>query len=237
LGKRYLQQSSFFFFFFFGVTALTVLPCSCSKSFFLSCRHFLLNIKIKIINSWLPLLFIPTNASPAFIVLFFLSTYFLNRPCIYCSVLLFILFLSSCHWSDHCFFDLRGNWFEPRHMASPLIPPIGGGGGGAPVYNASDASSSSSSASAAATGAGGGGGGRGRGGAGPGPTRTSDETARLIASAAQATAQALLGAAADAARRRMQTRSEWTGLGLEWVRRVLGRREWRLPCVDIVVRL
>src|ERR1700712_5882836 len=69
-------------------------------------------------SSWLPLLFIPTNASPIFIFLFFLCTYFLNRPCVYCSFLLLILFASSCHWSDHCFFDFSSNWFEPRHTAS-----------------------------------------------------------------------------------------------------------------------
>ncbi|KAF4633062.1 hypothetical protein G7Y89_g5064 [Cudoniella acicularis] len=69
---------------------------------------------------WLPLLFIPTNASPIFIFLFFVCTYFLNRPCVYCSFLLLILFASSCHWSDHCFFDFSSNWFEPR--ASTLSP-------------------------------------------------------------------------------------------------------------------
>ena len=74
-------------------------------------------------NSWLPLLFIPTNASPAFIILFFISTYFLNRPCIYCSILLIILFISSCHWSDHCFFDFYSNWFEPRYLSSALPNP------------------------------------------------------------------------------------------------------------------
>ncbi|RSL47407.1 hypothetical protein CEP53_009946 [Fusarium sp. AF-6] len=66
------------------------------------------------LRSWLPLLFIPTNASPAFIFLFFICTYFLNRPCVYCSILLLILFLTSCNWSDRCFFDFGSNWFLPR---------------------------------------------------------------------------------------------------------------------------
>ncbi|SCO80420.1 uncharacterized protein FRV6_04633 [Fusarium oxysporum] len=70
------------------------------------------------LRSWLPLLFIPTNASPAFIFLFFICTYFLNRPCVYCSILLLILFLTSCNWSDRCFFDLGSNWFLPR----PTVP-------------------------------------------------------------------------------------------------------------------
>ena len=30
---------------------------------------------------------------------------------------------------------------------------------------------------------------------------------------------------------------EWTGLGLEWLRSLLGKREWTLPCVDVKIRL
>ena len=30
---------------------------------------------------------------------------------------------------------------------------------------------------------------------------------------------------------------EWTGIGLEWLRSLLGRREWTLPCIDVKVRL
>lgn len=29
----------------------------------------------------------------------------------------------------------------------------------------------------------------------------------------------------------------WTGIGLNWLRNSVGRREWRLPCVDVNVRL
>lgn len=29
----------------------------------------------------------------------------------------------------------------------------------------------------------------------------------------------------------------WTGIGLGWLRQALGRREWRVPCLDIVLRL
>uniref|UniRef100_L2GJR5 Uncharacterized protein n=1 Tax=Colletotrichum fructicola (strain Nara gc5) TaxID=1213859 RepID=L2GJR5_COLFN len=76
------------------------------------------------LRSWLPLLFIPTNASPAFIFLFFICTYFLNRPCVYCSFLLLILFLTSCNWSDRCFFDFSSNWFQPRPPTSLSTSPI-----------------------------------------------------------------------------------------------------------------
>src|ERR1044071_6831547 len=72
------------------------------------------NLELLCHGSWLPLLFIPTNASPSFIFLFFVCTYFLNRPCLYCSFLLIILFLTSCNWSERCFFDFGSNWFQSQ---------------------------------------------------------------------------------------------------------------------------
>jgi len=33
------------------------------------------------------------------------------------------------------------------------------------------------------------------------------------------------------------TMGVWTGIGLDWLRSLVGRREWRLPCVDVNVRL
>jgi len=153
------------------------------------------------LRSWLPLLFIPTNASPIFIFLFFVSTYFLNRPCVYCSFLLLILFASSCHWSDHCFFDFSSNWFEARHH-SPSLPPI--------PNNAM--------------------------------SNQSMDQISVFAGALNNTAAALTSAAMEEAKRRLANgvvsgRTEWTGIGVEWLRSLLGRREWRVPCVDITVRL
>jgi hypothetical protein len=135
-------------------------------------------------HSWLPLLFFPTNASPIFIFLFFICTYFLNRPCNYCLLLLLILFASSCHWADHCFFDFSSNWFEPRQTSNPAM----------------------------------------------------DEVS-ILAAALNNTAAALAGSALEEAKRRLATQTEWTGLGVEWLRSLLGRREWRIQCMDIVVRL
>ncbi|KAG5926789.1 hypothetical protein E4U42_002957 [Claviceps africana] len=137
------------------------------------------------LRSWLPLLFIPTNASPAFIILFFICTYFLNRPCVYCSILLLILFFTSCNWSDRCFFDIHSNWFLPQ----PSLPARG----------APDASA-----------------------------------VALLNATMVDMAKALAGAAVDdlAARR-----APWTGLGVEWLRTWLGRREWRIDCMDIYVQL
>jgi len=158
------------------------------------------------LRSWLPLLFIPTNASPLFIVSFITLTYLLHRPCIYCSALLLILFLSSCHWSDRCFFDFRGDWFSPR-FSSPL-----------------------STIGAPAT-----------------PTTPRDSATTGLAEYAletvNTTAAAVASAAFEEAKRRLSpehmavAHPEWTGMGVEWLRSLLGRREWTLPCVDIKIRL
>src|SRR5262249_44799070 len=69
-------------------------------------------------HSWLPLLFIPTNAPPVFVFLFFVFPFFLSRPPVYFNFPPVILFLTSCHWSDRCFFDFSSNWFLPRQPTS-----------------------------------------------------------------------------------------------------------------------
>ncbi|KAI5800279.1 hypothetical protein DFH27DRAFT_482552, partial [Peziza echinospora] len=128
--------------------------------------------------SWLPLLFIPTSASPAFIVMFLISTYFFHRPCVYCSLLMLTLFTSSCYWSDRCFLDSNnGHWFEPRILTTATA-----------AYHSLTS------------------GGNVGGGMDSG---VGDGTGVQV----------------------------WTGIGLEWLRSLVGRREWRLPCVDVNVRL
>ncbi|KAK4198688.1 bladder cancer-related protein BC10-domain-containing protein [Triangularia verruculosa] len=151
------------------------------------------------LRSWLPLLFIPTSASPAFIFLFFVCTYFLNRPCVYCSFLLLILFLTSCNWSDHCFFDFGSNWFQPRLPASYIYLPT------VPGWNATTDAITSHNA-----------------------------TTAMVTEMLNTTAGALATAAADKV---VQTRVEWTGLGLEWLRSLLGKREWEIDCLDLHIRL
>ncbi|KAL8844107.1 MAG: hypothetical protein Q9176_001513 [Flavoplaca citrina] len=157
------------------------------------------------LRSWLPLLFIPTNASPLFVVTFFLLTYFLNRPCVYCSILLLVLFISSCYWSDHCFFDIHSNWFEPRHISSPMSNPLSQAQGGPNNWNATEQGVSS-----------------------------------FLMDTVNETANALGSAAVDAIKRRttVPNRSdEWTGVGVEWLRSWLGAREWKVPCLNVHIRL
>ncbi|WPH04074.1 Hypothetical protein R9X50_00695900 [Acrodontium crateriforme] len=58
------------------------------------------------LRSWVPLLIFLTNASPIYVLLFLTATYALQRPCVYCSILLFVLVFSL--------FDFHADWFEPR---------------------------------------------------------------------------------------------------------------------------
>ncbi|EEQ32532.1 conserved hypothetical protein [Microsporum canis CBS 113480] len=160
------------------------------------------------LRSWLPLLFIPTNASPLFILSFVTLTYILHRPCIYCSALLLILFISSCHWSDRCFFDIRADWFAPRFAHLPA------------------ATSTNATTTA------------------PALNSTTNELIEYVFDTVNTTATALMGAALEEAKRCVipngsssSGEPEWTGIGLEWFRSLLGRREWTLPCVDVKVRL
>ncbi|PWW72631.1 hypothetical protein C7212DRAFT_359906 [Tuber magnatum] len=142
------------------------------------------------LRSWLPLLFIPTSASPAFIVLFLICTYLFHRPCVYCSLIMLTLFSSSCYWSDRCFLDSNdGHWFEPRFLSSAA----------GKVLNAA----------AGAVGAGGG--------------------AAVVAAAA--------GGAGGGVGGEEGVGQVWTGIGLDWLRTMCGRREWRVGCLDVVVRL
>jgi hypothetical protein len=108
--------------------------------------------------------------------------------------LLLVLFLTSCNWSDRCFFDFHSNWFQPRPSSSFTEQQCN-----SPTFN-----------------------------------ETQISAADVAADMLNTTANALVGAAADQI---LRARAEWTGLGLEWLRSLLGRREWRIDCLDIYIRL
>lgn len=78
-------------------------------------------------GSYIPLLLlpIPLSLSPIHFTILLSITYLLNRPCLYCSLLLIILFATSCHWSNTCLIDFSyvpiseggsgyATWFLPR---------------------------------------------------------------------------------------------------------------------------
>lgn len=136
-----------------------------------------------------------------------MCTYFLNRPCVYCSFLLLILFMTSCNWSDRCFFDFSSNWFQPRSYFSSA---------------AADETCAAAAATAASF---------------DNASLPSYDNLTAAKDMLNTTANALIGAAADRLGVAAQARTEWTGIGLEWMRSLLGKREWRIECLDVYIRL
>jgi hypothetical protein len=63
------------------------------------------------------------------------------------------------------------------------------------------------------------------------------DQAMLSLGAFNQTAVAIAAAKMQELGARIPQRAEWTGIGVEWLRSLLGKSEWRLPCVDIYVRL
>lgn len=79
-----------------------------------------------------------------------------------------------------------------------------------------------------------------------------DSFASFVRDSLNSTATAVAGAAIEeikrrtsvilangtvAGRQQQQQQEEWTGIGLEWLRSLLGRREWTIPCIDVKVQL
>lgn len=104
--------------------------------------------------------------------------------------------MTSCNWSDRCFFDFSSNWFEPR-------APISTNG----TLACSDPESEG---------------------------LLGNFNATLVAMAGS-TAKGLAQAAVEEVK--LIEPPEWTGLGLEWLRKLLGARLWRIECMDMYIRL
>ena len=79
------------------------------------------------VHSYIPLLLlpIPLSLSPVHLTILLGVTYLLNRPCLYCSLLLIILLATSCHWQQTCLIDFDfipkfeggsgyATWFVPK---------------------------------------------------------------------------------------------------------------------------
>ena len=62
-----------------------------------------------------------------------------------------------------------------------------------------------------------------------------NETAKVLGTAAMEEAKNWLPGAGGNGK--VGREKEWTGLGLEWLRSWLGGREWRVPCLDVYIRL
>ena len=168
------------------------------------------------VSSYIPLLLLPLplSLSPIHLTIFLLLTYLLNRPCIYCSLLLVILFASSCHWSGRCFVDFSLSaaeegglgsymgWFWPRIYSHTVKH--------------------------------------------DGPTQRANATMiDFLGEVTNSTVAALANAAIDGTKRKFVTSTAGVesvlpysaGIGIHWLRRLLGRHEWTLPCVGVNIRL
>jgi hypothetical protein len=181
------------------------------------------------LRTFLPLLLLPLplSLSPIHLTTLLILTYILNKPCAYCSLLLVILFASSCHWSGRCFWGtpffgaedipgttnssaLESSWipyFLPRLYTIP-----------------SSAATISSSNTTAAT---------------DDLTSflldlTNSTISTLAASAASSIAEST-GALATkfAPPVSIPPSSAAGGVGTQWLRNLLGAGEWTLPCVNI----
>ncbi|KAI8943586.1 hypothetical protein NX059_001580 [Plenodomus lindquistii] len=143
------------------------------------------------LRSWVPVLFflLRTHASPVYLVLFISATYFLNRPCVYCSLLLFILVVAL--------FDFHTPWFDP------------------PLAETAELALN-------------------------GTTTPILETAGVLAQAANHTAKAMVKGAVEGLKEKMQVEVGGEGSGgqgYEWARGLLGKKEWRIQCLDVLIRV
>ncbi|KAF2718560.1 hypothetical protein K431DRAFT_314868 [Polychaeton citri CBS 116435] len=152
------------------------------------------------LRSWVPLLIFLTNASPIYITLFLTANYALQRPCVYCSLLLMILV-----WS---LFDFSADWFEPRSANSPsqLVAPAESWINGNSTF-----------------------------------TDAVLETASLALSTVNGTGGSAASAVLDAIAQRAGVPEGAAANGSEsafvGLRAMLEKWQFRIPCVDVVVRL
>ncbi|RUP45451.1 hypothetical protein BC936DRAFT_148172 [Jimgerdemannia flammicorona] len=71
---------------------------------------------------FIPLLLLPfPNAPPIFTLLFLVSFFLHQRPCVYCTILLVALFTSTCYWgAGRCWLDLNNmNLLAPIRTGAP----------------------------------------------------------------------------------------------------------------------
>lgn len=175
----------------FSVGAHARLPCFAYEAGYPSSSSCTAPTRVSRLNTAPDIFRLRTNASPVYLVLFISATYFLNRPCVYCSLLLFILVVAL--------FDFSTPWFE-----APLA---------------------SETAELALN--------------GTTPFRDSIfETAGVFVQAANKTAQSLVRSAIDGIREKGVEAPEISnGANYEWVKGLVGKKEWRIPCLDVLVRI
>ncbi|CAC9886413.1 unnamed protein product [Aureobasidium pullulans] len=113
--------------------------------------------------------------------------YYLNRPCVYCSLLLTVLVISV--------YDFHNNWFEPQP----------------------DSSSSSHT--------------------GNSTTNALGDNISVATSVIQSAAASMAQSVADGFARKTGLDTQPQISVAEWLKEMIGKKEWRIPCIDVAVRL
>jgi len=166
-------------------------------------------------HSYLPLLLLPLplSLSPIHLTVLLVITYILHRPCIYCSLLLIILFASSCHWSNRCFIDFGyktpeeggygiAGWFLPRVYTT--------GNSTAMIQHASNITLAEYVGNV-----------------------TNQTVSSLAAAALEGLKNKILPGPGPLALHLPDT----DGIGTQWLKSLLGRSEWILPCLNVKVAI
>jgi Bladder cancer-related protein BC10 len=209
------------------------------------------------LRTYIPLLLLPLplSLSPIHLTTLLILTYILNRPCIYCSFLLIVLFGSSCAWQSRCLWSAGSGYTYTAGTANTgnsgngtvsSITDDGLGGFGwaayffpriytTPLYTHTHTYSSYAYS----------------------PTNETTISAFLaeitshtltgLAAAAKETGVSVLS---DIKRKVVDSTAEaasyvsvsggplssfGSGIGTQWVKNLLGRSEWTLPCVGVKV--
>lgn len=156
------------------------------------------------LRSFAPIVVFLLQASPIYTLTFLSAYFYLQRPCVYCSILLFILVFSV--------FDFSADWFEPRwNMSTSAVSET------AAAYLSGNATL----------------------------TEVALETAGLAMSLINGTGGSLASAALDGVKRKAEgnaTSAVVAGIpngisAFEWLRNILDKRQYRIQCLDVVVRI
>lgn len=171
------------------------------------------NSYINLVCSYLPLLLLPLplSLSPVHLILLIVLTYILNRPCIYCSFLLVILLASSCHWSNRCFIDFSQHGEETSSVAAWFIPRL--------YTSASNAQANSTSDMGGFL------------------ADVANSTVAGMSHVLRDSASSLLGGASPKVPSSTPSPVTDAGVGTHWLKYLIGRSEWTLPCVGVKVVL
>jgi len=138
-----------------------------------------------------------TNASPIYLILFVSATWYLNRPCLYCSLLLTVLVISLYDW--------RSDWFEPR---SNLL------------FSSSDSDAAQSTSLNQSI-----------------PRAAFETASAAAASVMNSTAATVAQTALEGLSKSLYGQEQGYISGAQWLRELVGKKEWRIPCLDVIVRL